>query len=187
MSVSGLLRKWFPVGLLGHDLRKFSIYGAFLGRGSHVSYLKVDLGARFACSCSPQSTVLGFLGQRIRYSVLAFPSHGELFQHEVLFYMACPTFPSHSRRYLFVLHREGDLQQDFLLSLHFFTSTAATSKLPTLFARYFGLTSRSLQSSTRPFAGYSIALYFPCPPVPIAFHFLSSTFNVAFRNTGTLV
>ena len=38
---------------------------------------------------------------------LMFPSHGELFQHEVLFYMACPTFPSHSRRYLFVLHREG--------------------------------------------------------------------------------
>ena len=33
----------------------------------------------------------------------------------------------------------------------------------------FGLTSRSLQSSTRPFAGYSIALYFPCPPVPVAF------------------
>ena len=29
--------------------------------------------------------------------------------------------------------------------------------------------SRSLQSSTRPFAGFSVALYFPCPPVPIAF------------------
>ena len=35
-----------------------------------------------------------------------------------------------------VLHREGDHQQHFLLLLDFFTSTAATSKLPTLFTRY---------------------------------------------------
>ena len=40
-----------------------------------------------------------FTRQRFFYAVLVFPSHGELFQHEVLFYMACPMFSSHSRRY----------------------------------------------------------------------------------------
>ena len=43
--------------------------------------------------------------------------------------------------------------------------------------RVLALMSRSLQSSTRPFAGFSIALYFPCPPVPIAFTSFPQVFD----------
>ena len=44
--------------------------------------------------------------------------------------------------------------------------------------RVLTLMSRSLQSSTRPFAGFSFALYFPCPPVPIAFTSFPQVFDV---------
>ena len=63
---------------------------------------------------------------------LAFPSHGELFQHEVLFYVACPTFPSHSRRYLFVLHREGDHSARFPFVAGFLHVNSGNLHLPCL-------------------------------------------------------
>ena len=48
LSALASVRKLLPVGLLGDDYRKSLIFGAFLGRGSHISYLKVDLRARLA-------------------------------------------------------------------------------------------------------------------------------------------
>ena len=44
--------------------------------------------------------------------------------------------------------------------------------------------SRSLQSSSRPFAGFSIALHFPCPPVPIAFLLLFLNVQCGIKNHG---
>ena len=49
---------------------------------------------------------------------------------------------------------------------------------------YWPLMSRSLQSSTRPFAGFSIALYFPCPPVPIAFSLLFLNVQCGIKKHG---
>ena len=58
----------------------------------------------YSAPCLVQQQIR-FASQRFLYAVFVFPSHGELSQHEVLFYMFCPTFSSHSLRYWYCIEK----------------------------------------------------------------------------------
>ena len=58
----------------------------------------------YSAPCLVQQQIR-FTRQRFLYAVFVFPSHGKLSQHEVLFYMVCPTFSLHSLRYWYFIEK----------------------------------------------------------------------------------
>ena len=124
----------------------------------------------YSVSCLVQQQ-MRFTRQRFLYAALMFPSRGELSKHEVLFYMVCPTFSSHSLRYWYCIEmaiiskisfcrwissrqqRQPPSYRPCLRGMDIDIAWSIALPWKVTIEESFGLTSLSLQSSTRPFAG----------------------------------
>ena len=125
-----------------------------------------------------------------------YPSGGELSQHEVLFYMVCPTFSSHSLRFWYCIEKAIFSKLSFCRCISSRQQRQPPSYRPCLrgmistlpgqlpsrgrrLLRNFRFDVSVIAVVNKTICGVFYRSLFSLPTRPYCFHFFSSTFNVA--------